>query len=97
MQPDGVIPFLDRDTVVANPAQLSLDLGELVVVGGEKRARTLIAGAMQVLDDRPCNAEPVIGGSSPAYFVENDETPVGGVVKDVRRFVHFHHEGGIAL
>ena len=36
-------------------------------------------------------------GSGGADFVENDETAIGGVVDDERGFVHFDHEGRLAL
>ena len=66
-----------------------------MVVGGEEGAAP--RHVMQMLGDAPGNREAVEGRRSAANLIEQDEAPRGGVVQNVRRLVHLHHEGRVPL
>ena len=92
---DLVVPFLDGDRQVAHPQEVPVQLRELLVVRGEEGPGPPRGVAMQVFDDRPRDAKPVIGRCPAANLVQNDQRAVGGVVEDVRRLVHLDHEGRV--
>src|SRR5437588_1673003 len=47
---------------------------------------------MQMLDDRPCQAQPVERAGAASNFVQNDQAAEGGVVEDVGGLTHLDHE-----
>ena len=51
---------------------------------------------VQMLDDAPGQAQSVEGAGAAADLIEDDQTASGGVVKDVGRLAHLHHEGALA-
>src|SRR5208283_1448939 len=93
---DLVVPFLDRHREVAQANKMLLELRELLVVGCEKGPRASRRVAVQVLDHRPGDAQAVIRRRPAPYLVQDDQRAVGGVVQDVGRLVHLHHEGRVA-
>jgi hypothetical protein len=64
-----------------------LQLRELLVVRGEKRARAALGCAVPVLDDRPRDREPVVGRGAAADLVEDDQRTIGVSGKDTSRLV----------
>ena len=91
---DLLVPFAHRDVEIADAAALLRELGQLVVVRREKRARPDLV--VQKFRHAPCDRESVEGGCSAADFIQNDEAALSRVVYDVRCFVHFDHEGRLA-
>ena len=91
---DVVVPFADRDVAVGHAGAGAGEVGELVVVGGEKRAAT--GDVVQMFGHAPGDGEAVEGGGAASDFVEDDEAAVGGVVEDGGGFIHFDHEGGLS-
>ena len=71
---------------------------ELVVVRGKDAARPEAMGwrGGQMLRHGPSNREAIEGGRAAANFIEQHQRALTGVLKDVRRFGHLHHEGGLA-
>ena len=65
-------------------------LGEFVVVRREQRPAA--DAVVQVLRDAPGQRHAVVGAGAPADLVEDDEAQRRGVVEDVRRLGHLHHE-----
>ncbi|OPZ97911.1 MAG: hypothetical protein BWY71_01435 [Planctomycetes bacterium ADurb.Bin412] len=49
-----------------------------------------------MLRNRPRQRQPVIGARPPADLVQDHQRPLRGVVDDVGRLGHLHHEGGLA-
>ena len=75
---------------------MPFELGELLVMRREERARAALGVAVQVLDHRPGDREAIVGRGAAADLVEDKERARGGVVQDVRRLVHLDHEGRVA-
>src|SRR5258708_4643234 len=69
--------LLNRDMNVFHRGQKLCKLGQLMVVGGEKRARADVL--LKMLDNRPGDGEAVKRGGAAADFVEEDKTRGGGV------------------
>ena len=44
---------------------------------------------------RPGQAQAVEGARAAANFIQDNQAARGGVVQDVRRLAHLHHEGGL--
>ena len=51
---------------------------------------------MQMLGDRPGDADAVIGAGASADLIQHHQRSFGGVVEDIRGLVHLDHEGRIA-
>ena len=81
----------DRDTVVVDAVQPSLELGELVVMGGEEGLRP--NDLRDVLDHGPGDAEAVEGRGTAADLVEDQQRLRRRIPEDVRHLVHLHHKG----
>ena len=88
---DLVVPLADGDIEILHAAAGALEVGEFVVVGGEEGAAADFV--VEVFGDAPGDGEAVECGCAASDFIEDDEAAVRGVIEDVRRFVHFHHEG----
>ena len=81
----------DRDTVVVDAVQPSLELGELVIMGGEEGLRP--NDLRDVLDHGPGDAEAVEGRGTAADLVEDQQRLRRRIPEDIRHLVHLHHEG----
>ena len=90
---DLVVPFAHRDMQVGHRRQRVGELGELVVVRREQRAR---AARGEGLGDRPREREPVERAGAAADLVEDHEAALARVVQDVRRLGHLDHEGRLS-
>ena len=80
---DSARGFLPLTREVARGGRQLFGESELVVVGGEERARA--DALVQVLDDGPGEREAVVGAGAAADFVEQDKAARRGCVEDVRR------------
>ena len=87
---DLVVPLADGDVVVAQARHPRGEFGQLVVVRSEEGLRTDLV--VEVLDDAPREREAVEGARAAPNLIEDDEAAGGGVVEDVRRLAHLHHE-----
>ena len=76
------------------PAQLAVELGELVVVRREERAAA--DDVVEVLGDGPRDREAVVRARAAADLVEDDERAARRATEDVRRLLHLDHEGALA-
>ena len=91
---DFVGRFLHRDVDVFHAGQQVGQLGELVIMGGEERARAGVR--LQVLDHGPGDGEAVEGGRAAADFVEQDQASRRGQIQDRGDLAHLHQECGAA-
>src|SRR5437763_7681679 len=57
---------------------------------GEQTARLDLV--VEKLSDTPCDREPVEGRRAATDLVENNQRAIAGVVDNVGRFIHLHHE-----
>ena len=80
--------------VVLDAGMQHLQFGQLVVVCGAQSARSHGAGDM--LDDRPGDAEPIIGTGTPPNFIQDQQAARRRIVQDIGGFVHLYHEGAMA-
>ena len=71
--------LLDGDTVVVHAVYGALQLGQLVIVGGEQRLGPQEPGVADVLDHRPCDGKSVKGTGPPADLVQDQEAVLCGV------------------
>ena len=81
----------DRDTVVVDAVQPSLELGELVIMCGEEGLRP--NDLRDVLDHGPGDAEAVEGRGTAADLIEDQQRLRRRIPEDIRHLVHLHHEG----
>ena len=65
---------------------------ELEVVRGEQRKGPHARG--DVARHRPGERQTIEGTGAAADLIQQNETARGGVMQDVGRFRHLHHEGG---
>ena len=72
------------------------EVGEFVVVRREEGLHPQFRAPGDVFHDGPGERQPVVGGRSPADFVEEDQALPGGVVEDVGGLLHLRQEGGAA-
>ena len=71
------------------------ELRQLVVMRRKEHTRLRVFLPLQKFDDRPCDAEAVVGRRAAAHFVEDDEASVRRVAQDVRGLDHLDHEGAL--
>src|SRR5208282_4698684 len=86
--------FFDADMDIFYGGKEFGELGEFVIVGGEKGAGASVF--LEMLDDGPGDGEAVESGGTAADFIEEDEAGGSGVVEDGGDFAHFDEEGGAA-
>ena len=91
---DLAVHFAHGDIVIADALEGLLHLVELVIMGSEERFGMAFI-LMDILDNRPCDGDAVIGTGTSSEFVKEHETAFGEVIEDRRRFVHLDHEGGL--
>ena len=91
---DLLVPFAHRDVEIAHAARVPRQLGQLVIMGREKRARLDLV--VQKFRHAPGDRKAVEGRSAAADLIQNDQAALGRVVHDVRRLVHLDHEGRLA-
>ena len=82
--------LVDQRVVVAQARQPLGQLGQLVVVRGEQRPAA--DAVVQVLRDGPGQRHAVVGAGAAADLVEDHQAARRGVVQDVGRLGHLHHE-----
>ena len=92
---DLVIPLLDRHVPIANARQRPLQLDQLVVVGRKQGARTI--AIVQLLDDRPSQAQAIVGARAATDLVEDHQRSLGGGIEDPGRLDHLDHERTLTL
>src|SRR5665213_1036747 len=90
---DRLAFFEDLDTLIAYARQPFSESGQLVVVSGEQRATAASRRAVQVLDDRLCNRESVVGRGPPPHLVQDHQRGTCRVVEDIRGLGHLDHKG----
>ncbi len=89
-----LIVQLDRVQVhIGDARQFGRQFGELEIVRGEQRPGAAVAGQMHGGGARQRQA--VVGAGAPADLVHQHQAVLGGVVQDVGRLAHLHHEGGL--
>jgi hypothetical protein len=86
--------YADIHLYVSDPGEEIGQFVQLVVMGGEEGPRT--DRGMQILGQRPGNADPVERTGSPPDLIEEDQAAVGGGVDDVGGLMHFHEERAFA-
>ena len=97
MQEDDIaILFRDCDGEVAYSRQSAGQLGQLVIMGGEKGFATQSRVVVQMLNHRLGDGHAVIGAGAPSNLVQHHQGPWSGLVQYSRRLHHLHHEGGLA-
>ena len=90
---DFAVDLLHRDVVVLNAGKIFLHLVQLVVVGGEERARPAgLRVLVQVFNDGPGYRDAVVGRRAAAQLVEEHQRAAADVVQDVRGLSHLDHE-----
>ena len=93
---DPPLPLLDLQLQVDQAGQVVLQLGQLVVVGGEDGARPRPRRRAQELGDGPGQGQAVVGGGAAADLVQDHQAAPGHLVQDVGGLAHLHEEGGLA-
>ncbi len=68
-----------------------------MVVCGKKRAYPFAPYGVQIFDHGPCYGYAVVCAGAAPYLVEQHERSRCGVVENVRRFEHLHHECRLSL
>src|SRR5260370_8600226 len=68
------------------------ELGELVIMRGEERARTRVL--LQMLNDGPGDGKAVERGRAAADFVEKDQARGSGVIGDCPDLTHLNEKPG---
>jgi len=68
------------------------EINQIVVVGGEQSA-TLEIG--QEVNHGGCDGRAIVGGGSPAQFVEQHKRMAGGMLENEGGFVQLHEEGTV--
>ena len=91
---DFVAGFVDGDVDVANAGDEALELGEFVIVRGEKSARTRVG--LERFDDGPGERQAIECGGAAADFVEKDQARGRRGIQNDRDFAHFNQESGTA-
>ena len=91
---DLIVPLAHGDVVISHPRQPRREFGQFMVMRGEKRFGADLV--VQMFDDGPCQAQAVECARAAADFIQDDQAARGGVVEDVRRLAHFHHERRLA-
>ena len=91
---DVVVPFAHRDIAIGHAGAGAGEVGEFVVMRGEKRAAA--GDVVEMFGHAPRDGESIEGGRAAADFVKDDEAAIGGVVEDGGGFVHLDHEGGLS-
>src|SRR5204862_2592743 len=89
---DAVTVLGRVEVYVGTTLDLGGERGELEVVRGKQRQRVDSRG--DITRHRPGERQAVEGAGAAADLIEQDETARGGVVEDVGRLGHLHHEGG---
>ena len=78
---DDVLPFFaDQDLKIGAPRELRGEFGEFVVVGSEEGSRA--HPVVQVFDDGPREAHPIVGARAPPHLVQDHEAPGCGLGED---------------
>ena len=76
---DVLAPFLNGNGIVLNLRRVIGHGDELMVVGGKQGQAVDVLQA--VFDDSPGDGHAVEGTRSPADFIEDEQTPGGGMFK----------------
>ena len=87
------LPFLDPHGGVVDAFELRGERGHFVEMGGEQSSATV--ALVQVLDGRPGDRQAVEGRGAAAYFIEDDEGVLAGLIEDRRGLDHLDHEGRV--
>ena len=66
-----------------------------MVVRGEERLGAQPRVVVDVLDHRPGDRQAVVGAGAAPDLVQDQQAARRGVVQDVGRLDHLHHEGGL--
>ncbi len=69
--------------------------GQFVVMGSEEGFGPQPWMVVDVLDDGPGNGDAVVGAGSTTDLIEDEQAAGTGVIEDVGRFYHLHHEGAL--
>jgi len=93
---DLVLPFLDGNVEVFHPAVGMRQIGEFMVMGGEEGFHADPLQVVEILGNRPGDAQAVKGAGSPADLVQDDQAPGGRLMQDVGAFLHFDEKGRAA-
>ena len=84
--------FFHRNVNILHAGEKVGEFGELVIVGGEERARASVL--LEMLDHSPSDGEAVERGGAAANLIEEDEAGRSGVIENSGDFAHFDQEGG---
>ena len=90
---DLVFPFAHRNVEIFYAVEAIGQVRQFVIVGGEKCSAAEYAG--DVFGDRPGETQTIQRAGAAADFIEDHQASFGGVVENVRRLGHLHHEGGL--
>ena len=71
-----------RDIEVLDASKATLQIIQLMVVCREEGLRSPMGIVMEILDDRPCNRNPVIRTGTTPEFIEEDERLRRDSIKD---------------
>src|SRR5579859_5802768 len=88
--------FRHGDVAGAYSRQRAGKLHQLMVVRGEERLGATAFVVVQILDNGPRDGQSIVGARAASDLVENDEAARRGVMQNVRRLDHLHHEGALA-
>ncbi len=83
---DVSITFLHRDAVIADPFPQRFQLRHFMVMRCKKRSRPEMLSLVDVLGDRPGDAQAVIGARSASDLIQENQAMPAGAVEDLRGF-----------
>src|SRR5947209_5158091 len=91
MQKDDLGSILGHGNIrVVDTLELIGKSGELMIVSGEERAGSDVI--VDVLDHSAGYSQAIVCAGASAHFVEHEEAAGSGVIENVCRLDHFHHE-----
>ena len=88
-----IFPFPGLEVAVADPRPRARQVGEFVIVRGEKRPRAQSRRVVEMFEYRPCDRQAIKGAGASPDLVENQQAASRGSPQDFCRFAHFHHKG----
>ena len=89
------IGFTHRNIVVTNTLETLLHLVEFMVVRS-KEGLGMSSLFVNILNNRPCDRNTVIGTCSASQLIKEHQTALAQVIQDTSRLVHLHHKGTFA-
>ena len=87
--------FLDGDVEILHAGIYAFQIVEFVIMGGEE-GHCPLSVLVDVLHYCTGDGHPVVGGCSPADFIQEDQRTFREIVQDHRSLEHLDHEGGLS-